>query len=56
MRTISRTANFKKDYKRAAKGQHRTTLDADLLAAVPLLANDQPSPDKFNDHRLICGA
>ena len=53
MRTISRTAKFKKDYKREAKGQHRTTLDADLLAAVSLLANDQPLPDRFHDHPLM---
>jgi hypothetical protein len=34
MRTISRTAKFKKDYKREDKGQHRATLDADLLAGI----------------------
>jgi mRNA interferase YafQ len=38
MRTISRTTRFKKDYKREARGQHRATLDADLLAAISLLA------------------
>ena len=31
MRTIKRTARFKKDYKREAKGQHGKTLDADLM-------------------------
>jgi mRNA interferase YafQ len=53
MRTISRTAKFKKDYRREAKGQHRATLDADHLAAVSLLANDQPLPDRFHDHPLM---
>jgi mRNA interferase YafQ len=52
MRTISRTARFKKDYKREAKGQHRVTLDADLLAAISLLATDQNLPEKFHDHPL----
>jgi mRNA interferase YafQ len=52
MRTTSRTAQFKKDYKRVAKGQHRATLDADLLAAISLLATDQALPDKFHDHPL----
>jgi mRNA interferase YafQ len=53
MWTISRTAKFKKDYKREAKGQRRTTLDADLLAAVSLLATDQALPEKFHDHPLM---
>ena len=52
MRTISRTSRFKKDYKREARGQHRATLDADLLAAVSLLAADSPLPEKFHDHPL----
>jgi mRNA interferase YafQ len=52
MRTISRTAKFKKDYKRESKGHHRATLDADLLAAVSLLATDQSLPEKFHDHPL----
>jgi mRNA interferase YafQ len=52
MRTISRTAKFKKDYKRETKGQHRATLDADLLAAISFLATDQALPEKFHDHPL----
>ena len=52
MRTIKRTSRFKKDYKREARGQHRTTLDVDLLAVVSLLASDSPLPDKFRDHPL----
>jgi len=52
MRTISRTARFKKDYKREAKGQHRATLDEDLLAAVSLLASDSPLPEKLRDHPM----
>jgi len=52
MRKISRTSRFKKDYKREAKGQRRTSLDRDLLAAVSLLAADCPLPEKFRDHSL----
>lgn len=52
MRTTSRTTQFKKDYKRESKGQRRATLDADLLAAVSLLATDQPLPERFHDHSL----
>lgn len=52
MRTISRTAKFKKDYKREAKGQYRATLDADLLAAISFLATDHALPERFHDHSL----
>ncbi|MGA2049742.1 MAG: type II toxin-antitoxin system YafQ family toxin [Terracidiphilus sp.] len=52
MRTISRTSRFKKDYKRESKGQHRATLDVDLLAVVSLLAADSPLPEKLRDHTL----
>ena len=45
MRTISRTAKFKKDSEREAEGQHSATLDADLLAALSFLATDQALPD-----------
>jgi mRNA interferase YafQ len=52
MRRISRTSRFKKDYKRETKGQHRATLDADLLAVVSLLASDRALPEKLRDHPL----
>jgi mRNA interferase YafQ len=52
MRTIKRTSRFKKDYKRKAKGQHRATLDEDLLAAVSLLATNSPLPERCRDHPL----
>lgn len=41
MRTIERTLQFKRDYKREAKGQHRATLK-----------NDQPLGQKHRDHAL----
>lgn len=52
MRTISRTTRFKKDYKRESKGQHRTTLDAELVAVLTLLIGDTPLPEKLHDHAL----
>lgn len=52
MRTIRRTARFKKDYKREARGRYRATLDSDLVAVVTLLAADAPLPDRHRDHAL----
>ena len=52
MRTIERTNQFKRDYKREAKGQHRTSLDNDFVEVVKLLANDVPLPEKYRDHAL----
>jgi mRNA interferase YafQ len=52
MRTIEWTTRFKRDYKREQKGQHRAVLDELLREAIPLLAADQPLPDRFRDHAL----
>lgn len=53
MRTIDRTHQFKRDYKREKKGRHREALDGDLLAIVALLAADTPLPDRHRDHALV---
>ena len=53
MRTIERTAQFKRDYKREAKGKHRATLENDFVEVVTALANDQPLGQKHRDHALI---
>jgi len=53
MRTIERTSQFKRDYKRAAKGPHRKTLEVDFIDVVTALANDQPLAEKRRDHSLI---
>ena len=42
MRTIERTSQFKRDYKRESKGRYRTSLDASLAPLVKALATDQP--------------
>ena len=52
MRTIERTGQFKRDYKRQVKGVHRQTLERDFLALVTLLASDQPLAEKHRDHPL----
>ena len=52
MRTIRRTARFKRDYKRESKGPHRATLDHELMALLVLLVADAPVPEKYRDHPL----
>ncbi|MFA0965259.1 MULTISPECIES: type II toxin-antitoxin system YafQ family toxin [Pseudomonas syringae group] len=52
MRTIEQTSQFKRDYKREAKGQHRQTLAIDFRAIITTLANDQPLAEKHRDHAL----
>ncbi len=52
MRTIERTSQFKRDYKRESKGQHRATLADDFTAVLTALADDQPLAEKFRDHAL----
>lgn len=51
-RTVKHTGAFKKDFKRERKGRHGKTLDAALMAAVGLLAVDQPLPERCRDHAL----
>jgi mRNA interferase YafQ len=52
MRTIEWTGQFKRDYKREAKGKHRTTLDGELFAVINALANDQTLDSRYRDHGL----
>lgn len=52
MRTIERSSNFKRDYKREAKGQHRKTLDSSLSPLLIALADDQPLESRYRDHDL----
>lgn len=52
MRRIERTGQFRRDYKREAKGQHRATLDADLMSIVMALSSDQPLEPRHCDHAL----
>lgn len=52
MRAIEWTAQFKRDYKREGKGQHRKTIDEALFAIVDFLAIDLALEPKFRDHAL----
>jgi len=52
MRTIERAGQFKRDYKREAKGVHRTTLDNVLAPVLVSLATDQPLETRYRDHDL----
>lgn len=52
MRRIERVGQFKRDYKREAKGQHRATLDTDLMPVVQTLACDQPLEPHHRGHAL----
>ena len=52
MRTIERTARFKRDYRRESRGRHQASLDASLASVVEALANDQPLEPRCHDHAL----
>jgi mRNA interferase YafQ len=52
MRRIEPTNAFKRDFKREAKGPHRTTLESDFAAILGALANDQPLAERYRDHAL----
>ncbi|MDR2014996.1 MAG: type II toxin-antitoxin system YafQ family toxin [Azoarcus sp.] len=52
MRTIERFGQFKRDYKREKKGQHRATLDADFHAVLSALLADLPLEPRHCDHAL----
>ena len=52
MRTIERTNQFKRDYKRELKGQHRATLEDDFRQVAGMLVSDQPLPERYHDHAL----
>ncbi len=52
MRTISRSTQFKRDFKRELKGRYGKTLDANLRAVLGLLVVDAPLPVSYRDHAL----
>ncbi|MCY4123153.1 MAG: type II toxin-antitoxin system YafQ family toxin [Acidobacteria bacterium] len=52
MRTIERTSQFKRDYKRESRGRRRASLDDHLASIVEVLANDQPLQPRHHDHAL----
>ncbi|MGH8209011.1 MAG: type II toxin-antitoxin system YafQ family toxin [Steroidobacteraceae bacterium] len=52
MRRIERTTQFKRDYKREAKGRHRDVLTGEFTQIVTKLLNDQPLEERHRDHAL----
>jgi mRNA interferase YafQ len=52
VRTIERTAQFRRDYKRERKGRHGQSIDTDLVALLTALANDLPLEPRHRDHAL----
>jgi mRNA interferase YafQ len=52
MRTIERTTQFKRDYKRESKGRHRDVLSKELTGVVQALADDEALVAKYRDHAL----
>jgi mRNA interferase YafQ len=52
MRTIERSSQFKRDYKRESKGPYRANLDRDLETALDALADDRPLESRYRDHEL----
>ena len=52
MRKIEHTSQFKRDYKREAKGTHRETLTSDFTEIVKNLACDKPLAEKHRDRAL----
>lgn len=52
MRRIEHTAQFKRDYRREARGQHRGSLATEFVAVVSALAGDQVLPERRRDHPL----
>lgn len=52
MRAIERPGSFKRDYKREAKGQYRSTLDSVLVPVIKSLVTDQALEPRLRDHEL----
>jgi mRNA interferase YafQ len=52
MRTINKTAQFKRDYKHEAKGAAGKGLEDALRAVLTYLIADKKLPEKYKDHPL----
>lgn len=52
MRAVRQTTRFKRDLKREAQGQHRASLEADLLPVLENLVRDIPLMPRYRDHAL----
>ena len=52
MRRIERTVQFRRDYRREAKGRYRAILEAEFIAVVTALAEDAALAPRHRDHAL----
>ncbi len=52
MRTINRSRQFKKDYKRERSGRHGHEIDSLLMSSLNLLLQDVSLPPRMHDHAL----
>lgn len=55
MRTIERTTQFKRDFKRESRGLHRAALqrtEGEFMAILHALLTDAPLPERCCDHAL----
>jgi len=52
MRTIKQTSQFKRDFKREAKGPYRKPLQGSFVVIVKTLASDEALDAKYRDHAL----
>ena len=52
MRTVKRSAQFRRDFKRVKRSVHGRHLDATLLEALELLVADVPLPSRYVDHPM----
>jgi len=51
-RTIEPVGQFRRDFKREKKGEHRATLDDALTVVLDALAADLPLEPRHRDHAL----
>jgi mRNA interferase YafQ len=52
MRRIERTTQFKRDFKREAKGRYKEFLETSLIEVIELLIMNNVLPDRYFDHAL----
>ena len=52
MRSVQRTAQFRRDFRRVKRGAHGSHLDRTLLAALELPVADAPLPVRYADHAM----
>jgi mRNA interferase YafQ len=52
MRTIKRTGQFKRDFKREIKGRYSKVLQEEFATALTLLVNNEVLPARYFDHPL----